>query len=168
MIGEFSARVPKDEQGWLAERKQARFCEPKELIYTFRLLTRCSLQLRSLDIGNKPDDEASILDVLGDYRVFANALAAHRTYATQISYYSTLVFICLCIIALRAGAELGAVEDHLRDYLTEQQGKKCEAEGTYLSQLRTAALWPLKRMDELYRKGLKHRAWEVILHCMAS
>jgi hypothetical protein len=98
VIHEFSAQVPRDEEGWSAKRKRARFCELKQVIYTFYLPTRHSQRLRSLDIGGKPDGETGILDVLGDYRVFANALAAHRIYATQISYYSTLLFICLCII----------------------------------------------------------------------
>lgn len=164
----FARRVPKNEEGWSDLRKRVGFCKPKDIIHTFRLLTRDSRRLRPLAIGDKPGSGASILDVVGDYRAYANELVVNKCYATQISYYSTLLFTCLCIIALRAGARRDAVDDQLREYLTEQQGEKCESEGTYLSQLRTAALWPVKRMDELYKKGLEHRAWEVFLHCMAS
>jgi hypothetical protein len=119
-----------------------------------------------LEIGDALGDEASILDVLGDYGGFANALGAHRIYATQISHYCTLLFVCLSIIALRAGSDLKAVDDHIRKFLTDQQGKDCKSGEIYLSQLRTGALWAVRRMDELYEKGLEHRGPETFVLCM--
>ncbi|KAF2182599.1 hypothetical protein K469DRAFT_690714 [Zopfia rhizophila CBS 207.26] len=165
---EFLSQVPKDEDEWLAKRKEVRLHEPDAVIHTFCLFTRRSPQVYPLKIGNAPGGEASILDVLGDYRGFANALGVHRTYAIQISYYSTLLFVGLCIVALRTGTNPEVVDDHMRKFLTEQQGKECTAGETYLSQLRTGALWTIKRMDELYETALKHRGWEIFLLCSPS
>ncbi|KAF2182617.1 hypothetical protein K469DRAFT_586197 [Zopfia rhizophila CBS 207.26] len=163
---EFSGQVPKDEDGWSSRRKEVHLHEPEAVIHTFCLLTRRSTQVCSLGIGDTPGGEASILDVLGDYRVFTNALGAQKAYVTQISYYSTLLFVGLSIVALRTGANPEAVDDYMRKFLTDQQGKECTAGETYLSQLRTGALWPIRCMDELYDKGLKHRGWEIFVLCM--
>ncbi|KAH8701180.1 hypothetical protein GQ44DRAFT_718009 [Phaeosphaeriaceae sp. PMI808] len=114
-------------------------------------------------IGDAPSDEASILDILEYYGEFANKLGAHKAYATQIAYYSTLPFVCLAIVALRTGSDVGAVDDHMKKFLTDQQGKECKSGETYLSRLRTGALWAVRRMDELYKKGLKHRGPEIFV-----
>lgn len=166
VIHEFSSQVPKNEGEWLARQEQLHLRMLEDVVHTFRLFTRCSRQLRPLGVDDKPDCKASILMVLEDYGIFANKLGGHRAYATQISYYSTLLFFCLSIIALRAGADIEAVDNHLREFLTEQQGQKCDAGAVYLSRLRTGALWPLKRMVELERKGLKHRSAELFVLCM--
>jgi hypothetical protein len=121
-----------------------------------------------LNLRQRPDREANILDILGDYHVFAKALVGNKTYATQMSNYSTIIFLGISIVALWARFNIDAVDLHIREFLTAKQGKKCEASGTYLSQLRTAALWPIIQMEKLYQEGLKHRAWELFLHRRAS
>lgn len=167
IISEFLQRVPVDEDGWSKRRDYVQLCKPEELLHTFRLLTRLSRKSCSFDIGHKLDDKESILDVLRDYGRFANALGAHKVYATQISNYGTLLFICLSIVARKTGAKPEVVDEHIKKFLMRQQ-EKCDAGSEYLTRLRTAALWPVKQMNELYRKGLKHRAWEMFVLCGPS
>ena len=88
-----------------------------------------------MKIGDVPDNKASILAVLGDYHAFANTVRANKTYATQISNYSILLFLCLCIVAVWAGTELEAVDNHMKKFLIMQQGKTCKAGMVYLLQL---------------------------------
>ena len=161
----FLDRVPKDEAGWIARREEVQLHESEAVIHTFCLLTLHSPQVRSLKIGNAPHDNASILHVLGEYGGLANGLRAHSNFAKRIAHYSALLFVCLSIIALREGSRIKAVDDQLRKYLKDKQGE-CTAGGTYLSQLRTGALWAVKRMDELDKKGLGHRGPEIFVLCM--
>lgn len=162
----FARAVPKNEKEWVARREEVHLHRPETVIRTFCLLTRRSQQLSSLDIGDAPGRETSILNVLRDYQVFTSVLRTERDYAKQVSYYSTLLFVGLSKVALWTGANLDEVDDHMRKFLTDQQGKECKATMTYLGQLRTAATWPIRRMDELYDKGLKHRSWEIFVLCM--
>jgi hypothetical protein len=161
----FVRLLPKDENGWSDGRTKVNLHKPEAISNTFCLFARHSPRVRSLEIGDAPSDEANILDVLGDYGGFANTLRTHRIYSKQVANYSTLLFVCLCVIALRAGSDLKVVDDYMRKFLTVQQGKECRSEKTYLSQLRTGALWVVKRMDELDKKGLKHRGPEMFVLC---
>ncbi|CBX91489.1 predicted protein [Plenodomus lingam JN3] len=165
---EFIRAVPKNEKDWSDRRKQVGLHQPEAVIHTFCLLTRHSQQLSSLNIGDAPGTEASILNILSDYQVFTSVLGAEKAYATQVSNYSTLLFVGLSIVAFSVGTDPEKVENHMRKFLTHQQSKVCTAKGSYLSKLRTAALGPIKRMDELCEKGLKDRSWEIFVLCMAS
>lgn len=165
-IDGFLSQVPKDEDSWSAKRKQTHLHKPEAVIHTFCLLTCRSPQVRSLMIGDAPSDEASILDLLEQYGGSTHALGAHKAYATQIAYYSTLLFVCLAIVALRTGSDVEAVDGHMKKFLTDQQGKECTSGKPYLSRLRTGALWAVRRMDELYEKGLKHRGPEIFVLCV--
>ena len=167
LLNEFTSLIPKDEEGWAARRKQVRLHKREDVLSAFHLLTRYSPQLGSLDVDNTLDSKAGILDVLEDYGRFVVGLEIHKTWAIQLSYYSSLLFVCLCIISLHAGADKDAVNDQLRQFLTELQGKKCEAGADYLSQLRSAVLWVLRRMDELEKRGMEHRSYEMFVLCMA-
>ncbi len=162
----FLSQVPKDEDSWSAKREQVHLHKLEAVIHTFCLLTRRSPRVRSLVIGDAPSDEASILDLLEHYGGSTNALGAHKAYATQVANYSTLLIVCLAIVARRTGSDVEAVNGHMRKFLTDQQGKKCTSGPSYLSRLRTGALWAVRRMDELYEKGLKHRGPEIFVLSM--
>jgi len=167
LLNEFTSLIPKDEGGWAARRKQVRLHKTEDILSAFHLLTRYSPQLGSLDVGNTLNSKADILGVLEDYGRFVVGLEIHKTWAIQLSYYSSLLFVCLCVISLHAGADKDAVNDQLRQFLTELQGKKCEAGADYLSQLRSAVLWVLRRMGELEKRGMEHRSYEIFVLCMA-
>ncbi|KAF2812801.1 uncharacterized protein BDZ99DRAFT_517114 [Mytilinidion resinicola] len=159
--------IPKDENEWSARRQLVCLSEPEDLVDAFCLLTRLSSQSCPLRTGDKPEDGASISDVLQDYGQFSIALNGRRNHAIQISNYSTVLFVNLVSIDLATGATLEAADSHMKKVLKVLQ-RKCEADSKYLSRLRTAALWPVQQTKELYQKGLMHRAWEIFVICGPS
>ncbi|KAH8726666.1 hypothetical protein GQ44DRAFT_705332 [Phaeosphaeriaceae sp. PMI808] len=165
VVASFLDVVPKTEDEWATRRISVSLSEPSNLVATFRLLTRLSSQLLPFVPSEKLDDNAGIVDVLEDYSSFASAIAANKTYSAQTSNYATLLFICLSVIARSAGAQAKVVDGHIIEFLKEQQGE-CTADLDYMHRLRTSVAWPIERMEELDKKGLKHRASEIFLLCM--
>ncbi|KAF1999274.1 hypothetical protein P154DRAFT_232813 [Amniculicola lignicola CBS 123094] len=164
IVREFLGQIPKDEAGWLARRKQVQLHEAGTVLHTFTLLTRCTSRIRSQEIDpalHKPD----LTTPLEDYGHFLDRVGAHKVFATQISHYSTLLFVCIAIIA-RKIRPVDAVDVCMKRFLTIQQGKDCNAQTKYLSRLRSGALWAVHIMEGLADKGLKHRGPEAFLLCM--
>jgi hypothetical protein len=158
------SKLPKTNDDWSARRKLTRLDTIAELLDAFCKLTRISSQSRSLAIGERPADTASILEVLRDYDSFAIALVGEKIYATQISNYGALLFTCVAIVALKAGADPEAVYERLKAFLIAQQGRS-KADSTHLKSVLEGALWVVSQMNELYSKGLKHRSWDLFLLC---
>lgn len=164
-LSAFLSQIPRDEAGWSARRADVNLCTQEELVQTFYLLTRLSPQSCSFNAGDKAEDTDSIPKIVNDYGTFAQALGAHKIYATQISNYSTVLFICLTIVAYEAGMKLESVNESTKSFLKKQQGT-CVADRKHLKRLRNAASWLARQSIELYRKGLMHRAWEIFVLSM--
>jgi hypothetical protein len=159
--------LPKTNDDWSNRRKLVQLDTTTKLIHAFCQLTRIRSRTRSLAIGERPEDKASILEVLHDYGSFAMAMAGEKLYATQMSNYSALLFTCIAVVALKTGADPVTVNNCLKAFLNAQQGS-CTADSTHLEHLQHGALWVVSRMNELYSKGLKHRSWELFLLCTSS
>jgi hypothetical protein len=135
------------------------------LVRTFCILTR--LSPLSLEVNQPRDGNANVLDILQDYGSFTNELTINTMYTTQISHYATLLFVCLAVIARHTGVKPLDVDTQIVKFLKKQQGHGTD-NLDHARRLRKAALWPIERMKELYKKGLKHRAWEIFVLCMIS
>jgi hypothetical protein len=161
-LSNFLSRVPKDEKEWSDTRIRRGFHDRAELVKTFALLTH--MNPLACFLHSPPKDRASMIQMLDDYGAFLNELATRKNYATQVSHFSTLLFCCLALVALELDTPLTKVDEIMKTCLSQQYGN-CTASGKYLSRLRTAARWAVQRVDELYKVGLKHRAWEIFLMC---
>jgi hypothetical protein len=150
--------MPQDEEQWKDVQLPT-----LEVVHIFCLLTRkaglSSVQLT--DFGRK----AILGDILTDYVAFTQATFHNLRLAKQLSNTSSLIFFALTRVAIKAGIALDVVNAWSMAFLTTQQGFS-NAGIDYLSRLRTAVEWPLICMEELDRKGLEHRSYELFWCCM--
>ncbi len=116
---------------------------------------------------NTSGEDVPSLTIVSEYREWTTTLEYHRHWAGQISNFSTLLYICICIVAIATGGEKNAIEADMKLFLEIKQGQ-CTASKDYLRRLRAGARWAIDCVKELGSAGLKHRAWELFVICMSA
>lgn len=163
-LSRFTNCIPKTEEGWITRRKETRMATEVDLIKSISVLTGRWTQAPHLSTTSTVD--VSSLTIVSEYRQRTASLEQHSAWAEQISNFSTLLYICVCIVALWTGNKQEDIDADMRLFLAAKQAK-CEAETRYLKRLRNGALWAIRQINNLISAGFKHRAWELFVICMS-
>jgi len=162
--GTFFAGLPVSEEQWCKKREATGLLGASGILYAVDCLTTSQLSdVKSVesveDHARKPD----LQDALESFaRIAGSSLVAGKLHH-NISHFISLVFIATCCVAIYKGHEESLVDAAQREFLTLSRGK-CEAGHKQLATDRTAVRWLLQEMQRQFRRGLRHRAFEIFLN----
>ncbi|KAI0525824.1 hypothetical protein F5B22DRAFT_587889 [Xylaria bambusicola] len=143
VISNFLALLPTLASQWREKRQRTSLVTPEQVMQTFHTLTRLSSPVGST-IRSRHSSNASPIDILDDYCMFASYLKQQAEQQTQLSRYATLLFLGICCVAREADVELDHVDSCIKTYL----GKTTYTSG-YCKRLRRASKWCAQLMERL-------------------
>ncbi|KAI3326638.1 hypothetical protein HD806DRAFT_532274 [Xylariaceae sp. AK1471] len=158
----FIQLIPKTEEEWKQRREAMRLVNTADLVYSIRILSRLSsTNVPSFRSNEIPEGDTAII---AGYRKLTTALYQHHNWARQLFQFSTLLYVCSCVVAIANGDDKDAIDNDMVLFLQSTQGR-CKAGKEYLRRVRQGGQWVVTRARELCSMGLEHRAWELFLLC---
>lgn len=156
----FFENIPDSKDRWV-EKREAAFLSTEENIIAAIDSIKSSL-IDASEVPASRDTEGNNLDeMLHTMGKKVEHMIKATNFATSVSNYSSLVFIAACSVAEALG--------HPKDSINTAQNaayphsRKGDSRDRHLADDRAAVLWLIHEMEHQYRRGLKHRAFEIFL-----
>lgn len=153
--------ITETEESWQSTRNAVLLSTPEQIIEAFHHLTSYS-QLPTSDTRARKLVTTEH-DLLRRSQGFNLKLRRSSRQLQQLSSFSTLLHVCLCLIACKARSlPAQDADSFMNDLLSTSRGKTINA-SSHLSHIRTSVQWPIRQAQRLEGRGFGNRAHELLL-----
>ena len=162
-VDSFLSNLPQNEEAWLDFRTNSTIGTSKGLLFTFDFLFTGQIGGEAL-LTERTETESSadaIQALL--YRLAersGNAIIEGKGHLKCATFLS-VVFVCICIVAVGEGHPRHEAYAALRRYLTVVNGKNYICDDKKLGDYINGVRWLLQEQQRQFRRGLSYRAFEL-------
>ncbi|KAK8120413.1 hypothetical protein PG999_004533 [Apiospora kogelbergensis] len=156
----FTNCIPASEAHWQGRRHLVQIDIKEGMVNSINDLTLSSPRNPAYSTSNTTAArEMRNSDIIRNYREGMAKMKGEQMRARQISRFAALLYTCSCIVAIANSADKKKVDSDMAHFFGSKAGQD------YFRQVRKGALWAINQINELQRKGLRHRAWELFFLC---
>ncbi|KAK3688011.1 hypothetical protein B0T22DRAFT_142769 [Podospora appendiculata] len=152
--------LPRSEDQWRKKRQGVSLLHETDILSVVDHLTTGRLSDNSSLTGH-----TAAPDLQGALEAFAQKVGSNLLKVAgfyHASRFLSFIFIATCSVALYEGHPICLVNTAQRKFLTATRGN-CRKGDNRLAKDRSAVLWLLREMQIQFRRGLRHRAFELFL-----
>ncbi|KAK3304817.1 uncharacterized protein B0T15DRAFT_253506 [Chaetomium strumarium] len=158
----FFNNLPRSEDQWREKRENLGLSDAHGILSAVGCLTTGRLGNDSgfTDHTAKPD----LQDALEAFAANAGSYIASTRRNLQLSRFLSLILIATLCVAIHEGHPVHLVDAAQRKFLAaSRRNGKCEEGAEQLHMDRLSVRWLLQEMQRQFRRGLRHRAFELFL-----
>ncbi|KAK4139256.1 uncharacterized protein C8A04DRAFT_16021 [Dichotomopilus funicola] len=154
----FISGLPKTETEWREKREALSLSTTDDVLRAVDYLT--TIRLDNNSCSKTHTTELSLQLALTAFGRNVGTNLALENVRRNTSRFLPLIFLAACCMAIYDGHSEDSVNDAQREFLRASRGR-CDEEPKGLAKDRAAVRWLVGEMQRQFRRGLRHRAFEL-------